>query len=157
MEAMNEPQDHVLQLEQPRVYTRSNWQNFVRWFALAAIVVLDLSCVVSSFQHIATGPPLAYYGKQLIGYCLLLLCNCVVLPSIILEARKVEVFEDRLVIHNLLYKVTLTWNEIRKIIAPVYLKFAVLRTAKFFHLINKRDVERFHDLIQIIRDKAGDA
>ncbi len=153
---MNEPQDHVLQLEQPRVYTRSRWQNIVRWFAFAAIVTLDASCIISSLMHIATGPALPYYGKQLIGYCLLLLCNAVVLPSIVLEARKVEVFEDRLVIHNLLYKVTLTWMEVRKVFSPIYLKFAVVHTAKFFHLINKRDVERFHDLIQIIRDKAGD-
>jgi hypothetical protein len=147
-----------LTLDVPRVFERSGWQNIVRWLALGVILAMDTMCVLSTVQHaMAQGATGAFIGKQLISYVLLFICNCAVLPSIIFEAKRVEAFEDRLVIYNLLYKKTLRWEDIRQVVAPMFLKFAILKTQRFFYLINKRDVERFQDLIQIIRDKAESA
>lgn len=148
-------EEFVLSIDQPRTFERSGWQNFVRWFAFVAIVALDVACIVSTIKHFDAVSAPSYIGKQAIGYVILVICNMAVLPSILLEARKVEVFTDRMVIYNLLYKSTVRWEEIRKVSTPIYLKFAIIKTPKFFQLINKRDVERFHDLIQIIRDKAS--
>jgi hypothetical protein len=138
-----------------QVYKRSNFQNAFRWVAFAAIVALDIACIASTIQYMMVkGFSIMYFVRQIFGYVLLFVCNAAVLPSIVLEARKVEILDDRLVIHNLLYTTSIPWTDVRKVTSPIWLKFAIIRTPKWFALINKRDVEGFSDLIQIIRDKA---
>jgi hypothetical protein len=137
------------------VFKRSQFQNAFRWIAFAMVVAMDIACVASTIGHfVSQGFNVVFLGRQVLSYFLLIVCNCAVLPSIILEARKVEILDDSLVIHNLLYTSTMKWTDIRKVSAPLFLKFAIIRTARGFALINKRDVGGFEDLIQIIREKA---
>lgn len=150
----SEERQLALSNETPRVFQRSTWQNIVRWLAFLLVLALNVACITATVSTIATHGFQAMRAlKGLVAYVLLLLGNAVLLPSILFEARRIEVFADRMVIYNLIYKSTVQWSDITGVIAPIYLKFAVIKTQKFFHLINKRDVERFSDLIQIIRDK----
>jgi hypothetical protein len=142
------------QQNQLQVYRRSTFQNAVRWVAFGAIVVLDLSCLWQTVITISYGTNSAHVLKQILAYLILAACQGVIIPMIILEARKVEVLPDKLVVHNLLYTNTVNWSDIKAVIAPIFLKFAIIRTRRWFVLINKRDVEGFSDLIQIIRERA---
>jgi hypothetical protein len=143
------------QQNQLQVYRRSNFQNVVRWIAFGAIVILDLSAVWQTIITLsAGGANIGRFFKQILAYLILVATQAVIIPMIVLEARKVEVLPDKLVVHNLLYTNTIDWSDIKAVIAPIYLKFAIIKTPRWFVLINKRDVEGFSDLIQIIRDKA---
>lgn len=118
-------------------------------------MALNVACIGSTVQTIAThGLTAKMVMAQLVCYALLFVCNAAILPSVVLEARKVEIFDDKLVVHNLLYTTSIPWSDIRKVTSPIWLKFAIIKTPKWFALINKRDVEGFSDLIQIIREKA---
>jgi hypothetical protein len=142
----------------PQVFRRGAFHTAFRWVALLIFVGMNIACIAMTVQYISQhGATPQYIGKLFISYLFLMICNVAILPSIILEAQKIEVFDDRLVIHNLLYRTAIQWSDIKKVVAPLYLKFAIIRTPKWFALINKRDVERFSDLIQIIRDKADAA
>lgn len=136
-----------------RVFERSTFQDVFRWVAFAFIILLDAGCIMSTLAHFKMDA--LFLLRQAIAYILLFACNAFILPTIVLEARKVEVYKDKLIIHNLLYKRTLAWEDIKKVATPMFLKFAILRTPRFVYLINKRDVEHFPDLIQIIRDKTN--
>ena len=139
---------------QLQVYRRSSFQNAVRWIAFGAIVVLDLSCIWQTLITLSYGANTVRALKQIFAYLIIAACQAVIIPMIVLEARKVEVLPDKLVVHNLLYTNSINWSDIKSVMAPIFLKFAIIRTPRWFVLINKRDVEGFSDLIQIIRDKA---
>jgi hypothetical protein len=144
--------------QQMTVYKRSSLKNAFRWLAFGAIVFLDVTCIAQTISYFATHAVTAsMIAKQSFMYLIMFFLNCAILPAVVMEARKVEVLDDKLVIHNLLYTTTIPWTDVRKVSNPIWLKFAIIRTPRFFALINKRDVEGFSDLIQIIREKAEEA
>ena len=142
----------------PQVYQRARWKHVARWLAFLFILMLDLSVVGSTIQaqlthHTATN--LQLMAKMGILYFMILFCNLMVVPSIAMEAYKVEVSDKGLVCYNLLLKCTIAWEEIVSISAPIYLKFAIIRTKRFFQLINKRDIPDFNELMQTMRTCTG--
>lgn len=140
------------------IYRRTKWQHFVRFVAFGGVMALDFGLLGSAISHhLVKTYSLASIGKEALAYFLVLLCNMAVLPSILLEANTVEVTDDRLILNNLLFRSALPWSEITSVIAPIYLKFAIIKTKKFFYLLNKRDIEGFPELINTIREKVGEA
>ena len=140
----------------PIIYKRNRWQHFVRFVAFGGIMALDFGLVGSAISHhLVRTYSMLSLGRELLAYFLVLLCNLVVVPSIVLEAHTVEVTDDRLILNNLLFATSLPWEDIKSVVAPVYLKFAIIKTRKFFYLLNKRDIDGFSDLINTIRQKMG--
>lgn len=129
----------------------------MRWFAFLFVVVLDATLIASSINaHIVRHVPTSTLPllREAIGFFLVAGCHLMVIPSIVLEANKVEVTPDRLILDNLIWRTKIKWEDITAFNAPRILKFAILRTKKFFYLINKRDIERYDDLADIIVHKA---
>lgn len=138
------------------IYKRNRWQHLVRFVALGGIMALDFGLLGSGISHHMTKTfTLVQLGKEFLAYFLVLLCNLAVLPSILLEANSVEITDDRLILNNLLFRTCLPWTDITAVIAPIYLKFAIIKTKRFFYLLNKRDINHFQDLINTIREKVG--
>ena len=140
-----------------RTFERAKWKHYVRWFAFLFVLVLDATLVASSInahfiRHIPTAP--LSLAREGIGFFLVACCHLMVVPSIVLEANKVEVTPERLILDNLIWRTKIKWEDITAFNAPRILKFAILRTKKFFYLINKRDIERYDDLAEIIEHKA---
>jgi hypothetical protein len=140
----------------PRTYQRSRWKHLVRAAAFLFIVFLDVASVGQTIDanvrhHVST----AAMGKEAFLFVMLVIANCLVLPSIALEADRIEVNDESIIIRNLLLKCTINWNEITAVSAPIYLKFAIIKTRRFFQLINKRDIPDFNELMQTIQTKTG--
>lgn len=129
----------------------------MRWVAFLFVVLVDVTLVATTvnahfIRHIPTSTlPLV---REFIGFFLIACCHLMVVPSIVLEANKIQVTPERLILDNLIWRAKIKWEDIAAFNAPRILKFAILRTKKFFYLINKRDIERYDDLAEIIRHKA---
>ncbi len=143
---------------QPKqIYKRARWKHFTRWLALLGMVVLDVCLVGSGVHHHLTYPGTLTASailKEIIAYALVALCNLSVIPSIVMETDSVEVTSDKIIFNNLLFKMKEKWEDLTSLISPPYLKFAILRSRKFLYLLNRRDIDRFEDLLQTIRHKA---
>jgi Bacterial PH domain len=137
-------------------YQRKRWKHFVRYLALLLVLFADSGFVVPlvriyTLPHADITPALIL--KQCFAYLLFIFCNVAIIPSIVMEADKVEVTDDGLIIHNLLFRRNLRWSDIRSVDVPWYLKFAILKTSGLFQLINKHDMPDFNHLIQTIQTK----
>jgi hypothetical protein len=138
-------------------YKRARWKHYSRFVALAGLGLIDAMMVLTAI-HSAEIHPLvtpAAIAKECVTVGVLMLCNLFVLPSIVLEADKVQLSTDKVSLWNLLWKTDINWQEIKTIVAPAYLKFAIVNTENAFYLINKRDVEGFDELLHTMRDKTG--
>jgi hypothetical protein len=144
----------------PRTFQRPAWKHYIRFAALAMILFVDCGMISSGFRmhfvahKVLTGQMVL---KEMLAYILLLVANATVLPSIILTASKVEVNSEAMVCQNLLWKARIPWDAVRSVSAPIWLKFAVIRTERFFQLINKKDMSNFNELIQTIETATGQA
>lgn len=137
-----------------KTFARPRWKHFIRYGALAIVVFVDCGFISSSVRlHVLSHAPVtvAILTKEIFGYFLLALTNAMVLPRIIFEADRVDVDDSGIVFHNLLYKRRLPWQQIVAVNAPVYLKFAIIKTTGVFQLINKKDMSGFDELIQTIQ------
>ena len=141
-----------------KTYQRSAWKHIIRWLAFLFIVALDLAVLASMVKSHYIIPPGQTVAQLLlreaIGLSMIGFFHLLILPSIVLEANKVEVTPDRLILDNLLFRSKIKWEDIVAFKQPRILKFAILRTKKFFHLLNRRDLERYDELAETIEHKA---
>lgn len=147
-------------LTTPKVYQRAVWKHVVHWVFFS---------ILSTFFVAASGELVmnVFYGKDpgslnhvLKGALLeLMFCglNMMVIPSLLLEANKVELRQDRLIVWNLIWRSTIPWKDVKSVTNPFYLKFAIIKTPRFFQLINKRDIKEFAELLAIVKAKAHHA
>jgi hypothetical protein len=144
----------------PKTYKRPAWKHYIRFAALAMILFIDFGMIGSGLRmHLVThkilsGPMIL---KEMLAYILLLVANLTVLPSIVLTASRVDVDPDAMHCQNLLWQTRIPWDDIRSVSAPIWLKFAIIKTQRFFQLINKRDMSHFDELIQTIETATGQA
>jgi hypothetical protein len=145
---------------EPKTYKRPAWKHYIRFAALAMILFVDFGMISSGLRmhfvthKVLTGPMIL---KELFAYILLLVANLTVLPSIVLTASRVDVDAGGLNCQNLLWRTRIAWDDIRSVSAPIWLKFAIIRTQRFFQLVNKRDMSQFNELIQTIETATGQA
>lgn len=127
-------------------------------FSFFALMFLDVSIVSLGIRsHIVKHLDLTSVMMLREGtlYLILFFLNCTILPSIVLEANEVEVSDEQVTFRNLVFSQTVKWSDITSVVAPIYLKFAIIRWPGHFQLINKRDITDFDRLLQTIKTKTG--
>jgi len=136
------------------VYERPQWKHYLRWICFLIVVSLDSLLIISVISFHTSNPgSWTSLPRELLGLSVVGFLNLVTLPSIVFEANRVEVTPDKLILANLLYTTKLKWTDITGFYAPRALKFSILKTTRFFHLLNKRDLERYDELVQTIEHK----
>jgi hypothetical protein len=142
-----------------RTYRRARWKHYIRYLALLGLIVVDCSFVSSAIRVITSHTEITVYllSRLCMIYLIMLLSNLMFLPSIVLESDSVEVGDDGLTMKSLLYTAKVPWSDVKRVTNPLFLKFAIIRTPRFFQLINKRGIEGFDELIQTIQMKAEKA
>jgi hypothetical protein len=148
----------TIDLSEPRIYKRAAWKNGLHYIAFFACMFFDFTVISVAVQHhILSSAPMApdVLRRELIGGALSVLVNLLVLPSIVFEARRVELRNDFMIVSNLLIPCKVAYGDIKWVYDPFFLKFAIIRTPRFFQLINKRDIKEFHELLHTIKVKAG--
>lgn len=141
----------------PNLHQRSRWKHYIRWFFLAILIMIDWALFSSLLRnHFTPGHVVTMniFLKELLTLTMLTFCNLTVIPSILLEVDKVEVTPDKLILHLLFFKRKENWDDIVKYMTPNYLKFHIVKSKSFIYLLNKRDLNRYDDLMQTIRHKA---
>jgi hypothetical protein len=140
-----------------QVFKRARWKHFVRWGAFLVLIFIDLVLVYSGVKHhLLTVRELSASAllKEGLAYIMMFFCNLMVLPTMVFEVDSVEVTTEGLRFRNLLFAWRERWEDISSLIAPVYLRFAILKGRALYYLINKRDILDYDELVEIIRHKA---
>jgi hypothetical protein len=159
--SLNTVSDNALEeidLTEPKIYKRPIWKSGIHWIAFSCCMMFNISVIsVAVHHHMFSLKPLTWLlvQKELIADAMTILVDLLVLPSLVCEAQRVEAREDCLIVRTLLYKCQIPWTDIRSVFDPMFLKFAIIRTPRFFQLINKRDLKHFDELLHIIKLKAG--
>ncbi len=135
------------------VFSRSRWKHFIRWIIFCFVLFLYISLLLLSYRsHF-----LLHKGFLLQEFVVYIMCSLMmlpILPSVVLEVDYVKLEEDGIIFQNLIFKKFVKWEDIRKFTNPLYLKFAIVRTARFVYLLNRRDIPNFDELAEKIREKA---
>lgn len=142
----------VLPTPPPRLvtYKRARWKHWARYFAVAVICMLNFSLVMSTI-HIYQVHHSLQLARELSSFLLVLFFDLTILLPMVLEVDGVSITPDDLILNRLLGKSKLKWSDIIYFGKPVYLNYAVLRTAHWVYLLNQRDIERFDEVVEIIQ------
>lgn len=135
--------------EQKREFQRARWKHIVRLFGLFIVVTLNISLVLSNLRLM-----MSYrmdLGHALFSFAILIVLDVLFLLPTIFEVDSVVVTPDSLNLNALLWRAKLPWSQVLSCNKPTYLAFAIVKTARCFYLINKRDIPDFADLLETIR------
>lgn len=139
-------------------YGRRAHHHWLRMLALLALAFMDVSIVSLELRNYFL-LHIVFTGKALLHritlYIIFIFLNITILPSIVLEANRVEISDERITFRNLLFSQSVKWSEITSVVTPFYLKCAIVRWPGWFQLINKRDILDFDQLLQTIKTKTG--
>ena len=134
-------------------FKRGPWPRLFRWVGVGVILALHSGIIMTSYHsHVGLGRAVSI--KECIVYVMLLFMTAVLVPQIVFEVDSVRADADGLRIRNLFLSFHEKWADLKSFYDPPWLKFAVLRGAKFFYFLNKRDLNDFDRLEQTIKEKA---
>jgi hypothetical protein len=137
-------------------YKRKRYQHWFRMISFLILIFLDVSIVGTAIRsHLWNHVEITNVKllREFFLYVILACLNCIILPSVVMEANEVEVTTEHITFRNLLFAQTVSWSDINGIFAPIYLKFAVIKLPGSFQLINRRDIANFEQLFQTIKTK----
>ncbi len=123
-------------------------------FGFTIILLLNFSLIQAALQ-ISADPHAHSFTEQLPSLLLLLLVDLTMLPPLVFEVDKLIATSDKLIIKTLLWQVKIPWDAIVAIWSPIYMAYAVIRTKRCFYLVNKRDIQPFGELLEILEAKAA--
>ena len=121
----------------------------MRVFGVVLLVVLNVALIMSDVERFNKHLKFSF-AHEFISYIALLLLDVTILLPILFEVDQAEATREHLILKTIFWKAKLTWDQIVSFKTPPMLKFSVLKTARCFYLINKRDIKRFDELAEII-------
>jgi hypothetical protein len=137
------------QFEAMEVFQRARWKHGMRIFGVVLMCVLNVALVMSDIERM--GKHLQFsISHEVISYVALLILDVTILLPLLFEVDSLEVLQDKLILKTIFWKAKLDWNQIISFKTPPMLKFAILKTARCFYLINRRDIKRFAELAELI-------
>ncbi len=139
--------------EPETTYQRAAWRHVYRWILFIFVAGMDISMPMSLIErashHLMAIKPLFELGQ----FGFLFIVNCYFLPVCLLEVNYVVVRPEEILVANLLWEAKLTKGKIISLTTPRFLAAALLRTARWFYLINKSDIPNSEELIALIQDR----
>lgn len=140
--------------EKSEYFQRARWKHWLHLFGFTVILLLNFSLIQETLQ-LSTDPRAHTFVEQLPSLLLLLLVDLTMLPPIIFEVDKLIATSDKLIVNTLLWQAKIPWDAIVAIWSPIYMAYAVVRTKRCFYLINKRDIQPFTEVLEILQRKAA--
>ncbi len=138
--------------ENPHSYQRSAWKHFIRYPAVLMLLTLNVALVMSFLERLPKHQTMDPF-KEAFFFLFVLFIDLFWLVPMIFEVNKVETDSEGIRFSTLFWKARFSWEEILRFEQPRFLKFAMLRTARCFYLINKYDLKPFYELAAIIEAK----
>ncbi len=114
--------------------------------------MLNVSIVMSfitRYMHHRAMDPI----RELIFFAFVAFIDIFMFMPVIFEVNKVKTDAEAIGMSTLFWKTRIPWDKIIRFDQPPFLKFACLRTARCFYLINKRDISPFGELASVITAK----
>ena len=125
------------------------WQRAWRWLGFTLISVLTVSFLASDYTS-GIGAGRFIWQREVFSLAVLLFFTATVLFPILMECWYVRADKDGLNMKSLFWIGKATWSEVKEFRNPKFLKFALLRTNRFFYLVNKYALPEFDKLDRMI-------
>ncbi|MBX9671648.1 MAG: hypothetical protein K2X93_28930 [Candidatus Obscuribacterales bacterium] len=138
--------------DEPHSYQRSNWKHFIRYPAVCMLGLLNVALVMSFLERLPKHQTMDPF-KEGFFFLFVLFIDLFWLVPMILEVNKVQTDSKGVRVSTLFWKSQFSWDKILRFEQPRFLKFAVVRTARCFYLINKYDLKPYYELAAIIEAK----
>lgn len=120
-----------------------------RLFFFVCLIMLNFSGPLSLISRLLRhGEP--NWGAEIFHLICVVVIDLYMVPSVIFEVDSIEVNETGLVIKNLLWKSTPTFAEVKSFEVRQFFVWAILKTARCFYLINRRDIPNAEELIVLL-------
>lgn len=123
------------------------WKIFVRLGGFSLVVVLNIALIMSDVSHHHVVKPYSRHTNEFLLYAVLLMFNMLILIPALFEVRWFKCGPEGVQLATIWWKAKLTYKELREFRHPRYLKIALLRTARCFYILNRRDLTNY-DLIE---------
>lgn len=133
----------------PRSYKRGVFSKAFRYFGVSILLLLNLSMIMSLIERAQAGR-LIHPLQEGMFFVFLLIIDALLLVPLLFEANRVETNPEFIRLYTLFWRRTLKWDQIRGFEAPKFFKYAILKTARCFYLINKYDLKPFDELASTI-------
>lgn len=130
----------------PSSYARARWRHWFRIVTVVILIGLNIALLGSSIQSYLRGEPRPL-GLELLSYSVVLLFDVIILFPSLVEADRVELTDEGIIVRTLFWKSTIGWSKIRSLRKPEYLTYAILRTPRAFYFIRKPDFKEFDDFM----------
>lgn len=138
----------------PHVYKRAGWKHYVRYFAASTLFLLNVAITMSFIERMGRHHAMDPF-KEIFFFGFVLFIDIFMLLPLIFETNRVETDAEGIKMTTLLWKTRVPWDKVLRFEQPQFLKFAILRTAKCFYLLNKRDLKPYFELASIIISKTS--
>ncbi len=134
------------------VYQRHASKNFYQFFGLLIILALNISIAGSDISR-GMAHRFLDWRATLPTYAFLIFVDLVMFTPMFMQVKRLQFFDDRLVIETLFWKSKVKWQDIVRFWQPPYMRVAALKTKRCIYLINPRDLDGFDDLILKVKEK----
>lgn len=137
-------------------YKRARWKHAMRYFGLFVVVMLNISLVMSNIQMHQLGKELDW-KREVLSYVVVLFFDVTILLPLLLEVDNIAITPDAITLGGLFTKKKINWKDVTDFKAPLYLRYAILRSGKSIYLLNKKDLKPYEELVEIIQFKRAKA
>jgi hypothetical protein len=90
---------------------------------------------------------------ELITYAFIIFLDITLLVPICIEVKRIEVWDDELVLQTMFWTSNLKWQNIVSVTAPNYLSVAVLKTRQSCYLIHRMNLPGFDQFLAKVKEK----
>ena len=135
------------------VYERHVSKTVYQFFGLLVVLGLNVSIVGSDVSRCLAHGHLVTDWRALPTYAFVLFCDFVLFLPMLLQVKRVLLFDDQMVVETIFWKSRLRWSDIVRFWQPPHSRLAILKTKKILYLLNPRDIGDFDDLVGKVKEK----
>lgn len=129
----------------------------MRLFFFFCLFLLNVASPLSLINRIVVDSRTVQVSAELFHFLCIFVIDIYMVPSVVFEVDELTIREDGLTIKALLWQRDFRFDQILAFQNHQNFLWAILRTARCFYLINKRDMKNFEQLVEILDSRLPSA
>ena len=136
--------------------SRLRRKHYMRLFFFFCLFLLNAASLLSLINRLVDHRAVQV-SAELFHFLCVFVIDIYMVPSVIFEVDELTVREDGLTVKALLWQRHLRFEQVVSFQNHKNFLWAILRTARCFYLINKRDMKNFDQLVEILDSRLPSA
>ena len=141
-------------IEPLNVFERKNSKNISQAIGFVIILFLNVSLVGSDI-HVSIVKHVINWRNELMSLSFLTFLDCTVWLPIILQVRRLKMWDDKFVVQTLFWTSRLNFDQVTGLENPRSFAVSILKTRKMFYLITWKDLPDIGVFLTKVKEKLG--